>query len=161
MCISPKKCVCHFLIILQSCYFEYRMLACSRCDICISFSVHLKSTCYVCKGSSIGFFFYILNYPHRMVDKSALNENKSVSLFRNTGKTGLLPQYLSFISRIFPNQHFYTMEIGFFNLFLQYFQHIFLLWKRSNFSSWNIILIFRARNFDLLVCFAPVVTCAT
>ena len=106
-------------------------------------------------------FFYILNYPHRMVDKSALNENKSVFLFRNTGKTGLLPQYGSFISRIFPYQHFYTMEIGFFNLFLQYFHHISLLWKRSNFSSGNIILIFRARNFDLLVCFAPVVTCAT
>ena len=43
---------------------------------------------------------------------------------------------------LFPGQHFHTMEldktmeVGFSNLFLQYFQHIqSTLWKRSNFSS--------------------------
>ena len=54
-----------------------------------------------------------------------------------TGKTEPLPQYGSFISRIFPyhGKHLHTMEldktmdIGFSNLFLQYFQNICILWK--------------------------------
>ena len=43
-----------YLRIIQSCYFDYRMkqlFACSRCKICVSRSVHLKSTYYVRKGS--------------------------------------------------------------------------------------------------------------
>ena len=54
-----------------------------------------------------------------------------------------LPQYGSFTSRIFPyyGKHFHTveldktMEIGFSNLFLQYFPNISILWKRSILSS--------------------------
>ena len=55
----------------------------------------------------------------------------------DTGKTGPIPQFGRFISRIFPyhGKHFHTteldktMEIGFSNLFLQYFQNISILWK--------------------------------
>ena len=42
------------LIIIQSCYFDYRInkpFTCSRCMICVSCSVHLISTYHVRKGS--------------------------------------------------------------------------------------------------------------
>ena len=53
----------------------------------------------------------------------------------------LFPEYFQSISRIFPyhGKHFHTveldktMEIGFSNLFLQYFQNISILWERSIF----------------------------
>ena len=51
--ISPKMCL-PCLIIIQSCYFDYRInkpFTCSRCVICVSCSVHLISTYYVRKGS--------------------------------------------------------------------------------------------------------------
>ena len=53
MWISPKMCL-PCLIIIQSCYSDYRMnnlFACSRCVICVSCSVHMISTYYVRKGS--------------------------------------------------------------------------------------------------------------
>ena len=62
-----------------------------------------------------------------------------------------LPQYGSFTSRIFPyyGKHFHTveldktMEIGFSNLFLQYFPNISILWKRSILSS---VGLYRSNN---------------
>ena len=50
--ISRKMCPPR-LIIIQSCYFDYRIdkpFTCSRCVICVSCSVHLISTYYVRKG---------------------------------------------------------------------------------------------------------------
>ena len=50
------------LIIIQSCYFDYRInkpFTCSRCVICVSRSVHSISTYYLCKGP----WAFYLNYP--------------------------------------------------------------------------------------------------
>ena len=51
--IYPKTCLPR-LIIIQSCYSDYRidkLSASSRCLICVSFSIHLILTYYVRKGS--------------------------------------------------------------------------------------------------------------
>ena len=63
-------------------------------------------------------------------------EGQPTTFQGNTGKTGPLPQNGTFISRIFPyhRKHFHTleldktMEIGFSNLFLQYFQNVGAKW---------------------------------
>ena len=59
-----------YLRIIQSCYFDYRInkpFTCPRCVICVSRSVHMKSTYYVPKGS----WAFHLNYPHiNVVEKS-------------------------------------------------------------------------------------------
>ena len=57
-----------------------------------------------------------------------------------------------------------TMEIGFSNLFLQYFQNISMLWKRVQFFKWTWLEklafllavsrpIVHARNLVFFVCF--------
>ena len=59
--ISPKTCL-PCLIIIRSCYFDYRInkpFICSRWVICVSCSVHSISTYYVCQGS----WAFYLNYP--------------------------------------------------------------------------------------------------
>ena len=59
----PQKMCLPCLIIVQSCYFHYRInkpFACSRCLICVSCSVHVISTYYARKGS---WAFLYLNYP--------------------------------------------------------------------------------------------------
>ena len=75
-----------------------------------------------------------------------------LSCHTNTGITGpvhimevLFPEYFQSISRIFLNdgEHLHTMELyktmenGFSNLFLQYFQNIPMLRQKSNFCRWN------------------------
>ena len=50
---TSKMCL-SCLIIIQSCYFDYRInkpFICSRCVICVSCSVHLNSTYHVREGS--------------------------------------------------------------------------------------------------------------
>ena len=59
--VNSYKIVLPCSIIIQSCSFDYRInkpFICSHCVICVSCSVHLISTFYVCKGS----WAFISNY---------------------------------------------------------------------------------------------------